>query len=154
MSLSIDQVRRGNQVAIAFDDDGKELKVIRRGVITRVDTVKKFGKDAHGKTVVLESIPNGNPRSGIHKIWVTLKPGEPAVEVKNSWLALVKEGRRGDWLKIKAEEDAKLADDIDAGKVEVEEGQPALVIDETDLARPGKAITEKEMERLTADGAP
>lgn len=154
MPLSIDQIRRGNQVAICFDDNGNELRVKRRGVITKVETVRKYGKDAHGKTVVLESIPNGNPRNGIHKIWVTLKPGEPAVEVKNSWLALVKEGRRGDWLKIKAEEDARLADEVDAGKVTIPAEEPALVIDQTEINRPGKAITPQELERLTGEGAP
>ncbi len=151
MPLNIDNIRRGTRVAIAFDDDGKALPVQRHGIITRVETVKKFGKNAHGKTVAEEVENNGNPRNGVSRIFVTLKQGEPEVEVKNAWLAMTRSVKREDWLKLKQEDDARRAALVDAGEVKPEEGEAVLVVNETG-SKSSAPVTNAEMRRLT--GAP
>lgn len=146
MALSIDQIKRGSRVCIAFDDEGNPLKVKRFGVIVRVDTVKTW-KNVNGKRVPDQTMPNGNPRAGISKIWVALKEGEPPVEVKNQWLALVREGRRSDWLKLKAVDDIQRAEEIESGKSEPAEFE-TLEIDQTGVDHKGP-VTEAELDRLT-----
>lgn len=151
MALAMDQIKRGTQVAIAFDDDGRKLPIQRRGVIVKIETVKRWGKNADGQSVAVETEVNGNVRAGVAKIWVALKDGEPPVEVKNSWLALIREGRRGDWLKLQAQMDAEKAAEIEAGTRIPEPGEAPVVVDETKLENAGKPISEAELNRLTQE---
>lgn len=146
MPLARGQIKRGTQVSIAFDDDGKPLKIKRKGVIVAIDTIKKWGP---GGTVA-ETERNGNPMGGIAKIWVALKDGEPPVEVKSEWLGLIREGRRGDWQKIQDQEALEKSEAVESGEAKLEEGE-TLTVDQTNLQTPGKPISEAELNRLTTD---
>lgn len=114
MPLAIPQIILGTQVALTHDEEGERLPVERRGVIVAVDTARKIGKDEKGKTVILSTTRNGNPATGVDKIWVRFRKGDPPVAVKNIQLTLIHEANRKAFDEIKREEAVKKAAEIEA----------------------------------------
>ena len=115
MPLSIPQIILGTQVALTHAEDGETLLPIeRRGVIVAVDTARKLAKNAHGKTVIVETVRNGNPATGVDKIWVRFKKGQEPVCVKNCQLTLVHEATRKAFDEIKRDDAVKRAAEIES----------------------------------------
>lgn len=115
MPLSIPEMQVGAQVAVAFDEKGRELKVKRKGVITKI---------------VSQSGECFNDNSGVKEIWVGFVPGHAPEKVENFRLGLVKQYDRAAAESIRqAEVNAKYGD----GAVLGDMNEPVVLVDQTDL---------------------
>lgn len=169
MTLAIPQIILGTQVALTHDVEGEKLPVERRGVIVAVDTARKVGKDSTGKTVILSTTRNGNPATGVDKIWVRFKKGQPPIAVKNIQLTLIHEATRKTYDEIKREDAAKKADQIEADRAklsslealpESDDQMPVVIPEETVVVNEmtptseGRGITAAEMRDLESGEPP
>jgi len=117
MPLSIGEIMRGAQVAVAFDDRGRRVNPQRRGVITKVETWIDMEGDV--------SEDNGDPRNGIKAIWVKFDKNGESEKVQNRHLALIKGFDQTEYGRMKREENN--------ARGEAAESEPTIIIDKTEI---------------------
>lgn len=99
MGLSIEQMQRGAQVAHAFDGKGGKRRIMRKGIIVRIETLDPIDPESQ------------NPYSGVKTIWVQFARGADPEPIPNSELALIKAHDQTEYARLK--KDSALEGELD-----------------------------------------
>ncbi len=132
MPLSMPEIEKGAQVAVAVDERGKKLAVARKGVIVKVCSFEGTEVDADGKVVRMKTV-DGNNGNGIAEIWVQFsKTGEPEL-VKNYSLAIVKQYDKVARESMRLREKNAEAQARSEGEILGDMNEPVIMLDETEV---------------------
>lgn len=139
MPLSMDQMQRGAQVAVAFDERGGRRRFMRKGIIVKIETFDPVDPESQ------------LPQNGVKKIFVQFAPGiEPEV-IPNAHLALVKPFDQSQYARLKKdavlEQELESIDRQNRLREATQASEPTVVVDETefDSRRP---VSEEELRRF------